>query len=80
MSARLLVQEVILGLITGSTYVLVAVGFTLIYGVMRLINFAQLTIYTMGAFIYVGMYLSLIHIYLRPNLRTNPLVGTAARL
>jgi branched-chain amino acid transport system permease protein len=47
MSARLLVQEVILGLITGSTYVLVAVGFTLIYGVMRLINFAQLTIYTM---------------------------------
>lgn len=78
MSARLLVQEVILGLITGSTYVLVAVGFTLIYGVMRLINFAQLTIYTMGAFIYVGIYSLLQTTHFLPGVAVYVLAAMAA--
>jgi len=56
MSLSLFVGEVLSGIITGSTYVLVAIGFTLIYGVLRLINFAQLSIYTVGAFCYVGVY------------------------
>ncbi len=59
MSLHLLESEIVLGLITGSTYVLVAIGFTLIYGVLRLINFAQLSIYTIGAFVYVGTYSAL---------------------
>jgi branched-chain amino acid transport system permease protein len=56
LNVQLLPSEVVTGLVTGSTYVLVAIGFTLIYGVLRLINFAQLSIYTVGAFVYVGAY------------------------
>lgn len=43
-------QQVINGLSTGSIYVLVAVGVTLVFGVSRLVNFAQ------GGFIVVGSY------------------------
>lgn len=56
MTAQLATQEAIVGLVTGSTYILLALGFTLIYGMLRLINFAQISIYTVGAFAYVGIY------------------------
>ncbi|MDQ7031311.1 MAG: branched-chain amino acid ABC transporter permease [Desulfonauticus sp.] len=43
-------QQIINGLISGSSYALVALGYTLIYGVLGLINLAQGELYMAGAF------------------------------
>jgi branched-chain amino acid transport system permease protein len=44
----------ILGLAAGSTYALIALGYTLVYGVLQLINFAHSEVFMSGAF---GSYL-----------------------
>src|SRR5690242_6821045 len=44
-------QQGINGIVIGSLYVLVALGLTLIYGVLVLINFAHADIVTLGAFV-----------------------------
>ena len=38
------------GLVLGSIYALIALGYTLVYGVLRLINFAHGDVYMLGAF------------------------------
>jgi branched-chain amino acid transport system permease protein len=43
-------QQIINGLATGSIYAMVALGYTMIYGILGLINFAQGEIYMAGAF------------------------------
>ncbi|GHO85140.1 branched-chain amino acid ABC transporter permease [Dictyobacter formicarum] len=48
----LLAEAIILGLLTGSVYALMASGLTLIFGVMDIINIAQ------GIFVVLGAYLS----------------------
>jgi branched-chain amino acid transport system permease protein len=45
-----ILQQGINGVIVGSLYVLVALGLTLIYGVLVQINFAHADIVTIGAF------------------------------
>src|SRR6201992_4239066 len=40
----------ILGLTRGSMYALIALGYTLVYGVLQLINFAHSEIFMSGAF------------------------------
>ena len=47
-----LVQAVINGLLIGGIYALVSIGVTLIFGVVKIVNFAQ------GEFVMIGMYLS----------------------
>jgi branched-chain amino acid transport system permease protein len=47
-------QNLVLGLTQGSIYALVALGYTLVYGVLQLINFAHSEIFMTGAF---GSYL-----------------------
>lgn len=47
----LFVQQVINALIVGSMYLLVALGITLVYGLTRLVNFAQGELVTLGAFV-----------------------------
>src|SRR5258706_15895491 len=42
-------QELIIGLSIGATYALIALGYTMVYGVLRLINFAHGEVYMMGA-------------------------------
>jgi len=49
-----LVQQLINGLAIGSVYALVAVGYTLVFGVLRFINFAHGSIATLGA--YFGLF------------------------
>src|ERR1700709_1476110 len=44
----------ILGLTRGSMYALIALGYTLVYGVLQLINFAHSEVFMTGAF---GSYL-----------------------
>ncbi|MFO7265548.1 MAG: branched-chain amino acid ABC transporter permease [Limnochordales bacterium] len=43
-------QQLFNGLVTGSTYALIALGYTMVYGVLQLINFAHGEIYMTGAF------------------------------
>jgi branched-chain amino acid transport system permease protein len=49
-------QQLMNGLSLGSIYALIALGYTMVYGVLRLINFAHGDVYMVGA--YVGYYLS----------------------
>ena len=47
-------QELVNGLTTGALYALVALGFTMVYGVLKLLNFAHGDLYMVGA--YVGFF------------------------
>jgi branched-chain amino acid transport system permease protein len=49
-------QQLINGLSVGSMYALIAIGYTLVYGVLRFINFAHCDVFMVGAFVgfYVG--------------------------
>ena len=49
-------QQVINGLALGSIYALIALGYTMVYGVLRLINFAHGDVYMVGAF--AGFYIA----------------------
>jgi branched-chain amino acid transport system permease protein len=49
-------QQLVNGLSLGSIYALIALGYTMVYGVLRLINFAHGDVYMLGA--YTGYYLS----------------------
>jgi len=49
---EIFMQTIVNGLFTGSIYALVAIGLTLIYGVMIILNFAH------GEFLMLGMYIS----------------------
>jgi branched-chain amino acid transport system permease protein len=44
-------QELVNGLTTGSLYALIALGFSMVYGVLKLLNFAHGDLYMVGAFI-----------------------------
>jgi len=44
-------QAVVNGLVVGLLYLLMAVGFTLVFGVMRVVNFAHSEFYMLGAFV-----------------------------
>lgn len=49
------VQQLINGLSLGAIYALIALGYTMVYGVLRFINFAHSDVFMVGAF--VGFYL-----------------------
>jgi branched-chain amino acid transport system permease protein len=49
-------QQMVNGVTWGSVYALIALGYTMVYGILRLINFAHGDIYMLGAFI--GLYTS----------------------
>ena len=44
-------QQVINGLSLGSIYALIALGYTMVYGIIKLINFAHGDIYMLGAYV-----------------------------
>ncbi|NLY89912.1 MAG: branched-chain amino acid ABC transporter permease [Firmicutes bacterium] len=44
-------QQIVNGLSLGSIYALIALGYTMVYGIIRLINFAHGDIYMVGAFV-----------------------------
>ena len=46
-----LIQQLINGLSLGSIYALIALGYTMVYGIINLINFAHGDIYMLGAYI-----------------------------
>jgi branched-chain amino acid transport system permease protein len=44
-------QQVINGISLGSIYALIALGYTMVYGIIKLINFAHCDVYMLGAYI-----------------------------
>jgi branched-chain amino acid transport system permease protein len=63
------------GLAQGSVYALIALGYTLVYGILLMINFAHGEVYMAGAFtaVFLAQYLANIGF-----LDTNPLLGVIA--
>jgi len=48
---RVFVQQIVNGLTSGSLYALLALGYTMVYGVLKLLNFAHGDMYMVGAYI-----------------------------
>jgi branched-chain amino acid transport system permease protein len=55
MSGGYIAQQIVNGFILGSMYALVAIGFSMIYGIIRLINFAHGDVVMIGAFLTLGL-------------------------
>ncbi len=54
----MLIQQLVNGLTLGAVYALIALGYTMVYGILQLINFAHGEIYMLGAYlgvIYMGI-------------------------
>ena len=51
-----ILQQIINGLALGAIYALIALGYTMVYGVLRFINFAHGDVFMLGAF--AGYFLS----------------------
>ncbi|MGB5960474.1 MAG: branched-chain amino acid ABC transporter permease [Coleofasciculaceae cyanobacterium] len=47
---QLLIQQILVGLVNGSIIAIIALGYTLVYGIIELINFAHGDLYMLGAF------------------------------
>ncbi len=54
-------QQLINGLELGSLYALIALGYTLIYGILELLNFAHGDVFMVGAFLAAGVAALLVH-------------------
>lgn len=62
-----LIQQLINGLSLGSIYALIALGYTMVYGIVKLINFAHGDVFMVGAF--VGFYsITILHLSFLPAL------------
>jgi branched-chain amino acid transport system permease protein len=68
---QIALQQLVNGLTVGAFYALIALGSTMVYGIIRLINFAHGDIYAIGAFLGFSTYglLALLHV-------TNPVLTT----
>jgi branched-chain amino acid transport system permease protein len=64
-------QAVINGLLIGGIYALVSIGVTLIFGVVKIVNFAQ------GEFVMIGMYISF---FLATQFGVDPLLSLAVSM
>ena len=45
-----LLQQILNGLSLGSIYALIALGYTMVYGILKLINFAHGEVFMIGAY------------------------------
>ena len=52
----LAIQQLINGLTLGSVYGLIAIGYTMVYGIIGMINFAHGEIFMIGAFIAIASF------------------------
>jgi ABC-type branched-subunit amino acid transport system permease subunit len=52
----LLLQELIVGLTTGAIYALIALGYTMVYGIIELINFAHGDIFMIGTLVSIAIF------------------------
>src|SRR6266567_7920411 len=52
----LLLQELVVGIATGAIYALIALGYTMVYGIIELINFAHGDIFMIGTLISIAIF------------------------
>ena len=55
-TSELILQQLVNGLILGSFYALVALGYSMVYGIIKLLNFAHGDIYMTGAFVCLSVF------------------------
>ena len=55
LSPRSLLATLVIGVTSGAIYALIALGYTMVYGIIELINFAHGDIFTLGAFIAIPL-------------------------
>src|SRR5512143_109875 len=60
-------QQLINGLTLGSIYGLIAIGYTMVYGIIGMINFAHGDIFMIGAFIALIIFLFMVSIFASIN-------------
>jgi branched-chain amino acid transport system permease protein len=70
-------QQLINGISQGSAYALIALGYTMVYGVLRLINFAHSDVYMFGAF--MGYYVANSR-FVRSTFGTSPLAAVVVMI
>lgn len=56
MNLPLLVQELVIGITTGAIYALIALGYTMVYGIIELINFAHGDIFMIGTLVCITVF------------------------
>ena len=71
----LLLQQIINGLSLGAMYSLLALGFTMVYGIIELINFAHFNVFMVGSFIGLWMMQALGFVGQAEVLYGLPLIG-----
>jgi len=52
----LLLQELVIGITTGAIYALIALGYTMVYGIIELINFAHGDIFMIGTLVSISIF------------------------
>ena len=57
----LFAQQIVDGLRLGFIYALIALGYTMVYGIVRLINFAHGDVFMVGAFVSLFCHQALAH-------------------
>jgi branched-chain amino acid transport system permease protein len=72
-NTTLFVQLVVNGLVLGSLYALIALGYSMVYGILKLLNFAHGDVYMIGAFVGYGV-LTALGGPLSPDLSLVPLI------
>src|SRR5437016_9383700 len=55
MNWNLFVTELVAGITHGSVYALIALGYSMVYGILKLLNFAHGDVYMIGSFIGFGV-------------------------
>jgi branched-chain amino acid transport system permease protein len=70
---QLFIQLTVNGVTLGSLYALIALGYTMVYGILKLLNFAHGDVYMVGAFVGYGV-LSALGGPLSPDLALLPLI------
>jgi branched-chain amino acid transport system permease protein len=72
-NSQLFLQLFVSGVTLGSLYALIAIGYSMVYGILKLLNFAHGDVYMIGAFAGYGV-LSALGGPLSPNIALAPLI------
>ncbi|MGC8766212.1 MAG: branched-chain amino acid ABC transporter permease [Brevinematia bacterium] len=60
---EILVAQIFNGITLGSIYALIALGYTMVYGILFMINFAHSEIFMLGAYVSLGVFLLLAYLF-----------------
>src|SRR5258707_4067399 len=71
----LFLQQLIVGVSTGAIYALIALGYTMVYGIIELINFAHGDIFMIGTFVVISI-LGVLGVTTGTSLTGWPLIST----